>query len=367
MELLQGIWNSILNITSQFVIPDWASVIELLPVFVGVLVILFLLWAILRYRSLGPRRRRPGRVAPRTPPGLHMPGPTYAPFFAAGGAFLLFLGLVFPGPLLLLGVVGIVLSLLFWGREGLREYDHVAGEHPALPAVVHDGPPPGVHMPGPSFRPILASLGVFVLFLGLVFPGWILAVGVLFLIVALLGWLNDARKEYLATVAADRTGHLENGPAPGWPRLVVSLFTFLIIAAVAISAGWFPPRSAVGSTAAGSPGPGGSGAPAGSGGPAASGGGGGGLAVVAQNVMFDVKTLAAPADKAFTIQFDNKDAGTPHDLDILDSSGAKVFDGKDFPGPGQKAYDVPALKAGTYKFECSIHPALMNGQLTVGG
>ena len=50
-------------------------------------------------------------------------------------------------------------------------------------------------MPGPSFRPILASIGVFLLFLGLVFRGWILAVGILFLIVALLGWLNDARKE----------------------------------------------------------------------------------------------------------------------------------------------------------------------------
>jgi len=40
---------------------------------------------------------------------------------------------------------------------------------------------------------------------------------------------------------------------------------------------------------------------------------------------------------------------------------------KDFPGPAMKTVDVPALKAGTYKFECSIHPALMNGQLTVGG
>jgi plastocyanin len=72
-------------------------------------------------------------------------------------------------------------------------------------------------------------------------------------------------------------------------------------------------------------------------------------------------------DKPFTITLDNKDAGTPHDLDISDASGAKVFDGKDFPGPAVKAYDVPALKAGTYKFFCSIHPALMSGELTVGG
>lgn len=364
MELLQGIWKSILDITAQFVIPDWASIIALLPVFVGVVVILFAIWTFLRYRSLGPRRRRPGRLTPRTPAGLHMPGPTYAPLFAAGGAFLLFLGLVFPGPLLILGVVGIVLSLLFWGAEGLREYDHVAEVHPTLPAVVHDGPPPGVHLPGPTFRPILASLGVFVLFLGLVFPGWILAVGVVFVIVALLGWLNDARKEYVATVAADRTGHLENGPAPAWPRAVFSVFGFLIIVSVAISAGWFPPRSAVGGTATGSPAPGGSGGPAGPGG---SGGPGGGIVVVAHNVAFDTKTLSAPADKPFTIQFDNQDAGTPHDVDLLDASGKKVFDGKDFQGPAQKTYDVSPLPAGTYTFECSIHPQLMNGQLTAGG
>src|SRR5438093_256805 len=125
MEILQNLWNTILDITKQFVIPDWGALIALLPAFMGVVVILFLLWAVAKYRGINPRRRRPGRVAPATPPGIHMPGPTYAPFFGAGGTFLLFLGLVFPGPLLALGVIGMVLALLFWGREGLREY------HPA--------------------------------------------------------------------------------------------------------------------------------------------------------------------------------------------------------------------------------------------
>jgi plastocyanin len=358
VDLLQNIWKTILDITSQFVIPDWGALIALLPVFMGILVIAFFASTMLRYLRVGPSRRRPGRISPPPPAGVHMPGPTVAPFLAAGGSFVLFLGLVFPGPLLVLGLVALVLALLFWGKEGLREYDHVAEEHPALPAVVHPGPPPGVHVPGPSFRPILASLGVFVLFLGLVFPGWILAVGLLAVVTALLGWLNDARKEYNRTVRADKTGHLENGPAPGWPKVVVPLFAFLVVAAVAINAGWFPPKSAVGGTGGG-PTPSG---PAGSGGP-----GGGGIAITAQNIAFDKKTLSAPADKPFQIAFDNKDAGTPHDVDILDASQKKIFDGKDFPGPATKTYDVPALKAGTYKFECSIHPALMNGELTVGG
>jgi len=365
MELLQNIWKSILDITSMFVIPDWGAVIALLPVFMGVVVILFFLYVVARYRGVGPRRRRVGRITPPPPAGVHMPGPSLAPFLGAGGSFVLFLGLVFPGPLLAVGVVALLLALLFWGREGIREYDHLADE-PALPAVVHAGPPPGVHVPGPSFRPILASLGAFLLFLGLVFPGWILAVGLIALIASLLGWLSDARKEYVRTVRADMTGHLENGPDPAPPKTLVTVFALLVIAAVAINNGWFPPKSAVGGSAGA---PGASGPPAASGGPGGSGapGGAGGIAIAAQNVAFDQKTLRAPADKPFQILFDNKDAGTPHDVDILDGSGSKVFDGKDFPGPAQRTYDVPALKAGQYKFECSIHPALMNGELTVDG
>jgi plastocyanin len=355
MQLLQDLWNGILDLTKLLVIPDWGALIALLPVFMGAVVIVYLLTRIVMYRRLGPRRRRPGRIKPVTPAGVHMPGPTYAPVFAAVGTFLLFLGLVFSGWILVLGLIALVLGLLYWGREGLTDYDHVAGDHAQLPAVVHTGPPPGVHMPGPSFRPFLASLGVAVLFAGLVFGGWVLLVGLLFLITALLGWLNDARKEYKQVVRADTTGHLENDPAPGWPKAVLSVFSFLVVVAVALNAGWFPPRSATGTDGAtGSPAPSAATPP-------------GTLKVIAQNVKFQEATLSAPADQPLKLDFDNKDAGTAHDVDFLDAAGTPVYDMKAFPGPAEKSFDVPAMKAGTYKFECSIHPALMNGQLTVGG
>jgi cytochrome c oxidase subunit 2 len=72
------------------------------------------------------------------------------------------------------------------------------------------------------------------------------------------------------------------------------------------------------------------------------------LDLVAQNVKFDKTDLSAPANTPFTIHFDNRDPGTAHDVDILDASGAKVFDGKDFPGPAAQDYGVGALPAGTY-------------------
>jgi cytochrome c oxidase subunit II len=106
-----------------------------------------------------------------------------------------------------------------------------------------------------------------------------------------------------------------------------------------------------------------SGAPGASGAPPA--GGGTVLDITAKNVAFDKKELTAPANQPFTIHFDNQDAGTPHDVDILDASGKKVEDNKDFPGVAAKDYQEQPLPAGTYKFECSIHPTIMNGTLTV--
>ena len=106
-----------------------------------------------------------------------------------------------------------------------------------------------------------------------------------------------------------------------------------------------------------------SGEPAGSGAPPP--GGGTVVDLVASGVKFDKNEISAPANQPWTIKFDNQDAGTPHDVDILDTSGAKVVDNKDFEGVATKDYQIKPLPAGTYKFECSIHPQLMNGTLTV--
>jgi plastocyanin len=278
--MIEQAWSALLDFASKFVIPDWGSVIALLPVVLAIVVVLFLARMVYVYATVGPARVR----SPRRQPV----------------------------------------------------------------------PPAGVHLPGPSCAPFLVALGVFLLFLGLVFGGWLLLVGLVFTIVTLLGWLNDFRKEYRHVVDADRTGHIENEPAPAWPKKLLWTIAIVVFFAVILNLGILPPKSTAGEGEAG-------GSPAPSGPPPP-----GEIKITAEQVKFDVSKVNAPAGAPFKIVFDNKDVDTSHDVDILDADGKKVFDGKDFPGPKVETYDVPALDAGTYKFECSIHPALMNGELVAG-
>ncbi len=142
-------------------------------------------------------------------------------------------------------------SLLYWGREANREYDALEPP-PALPAVGAAGPPEGVHVPGPSFRPLLAAIAAAALLLGLVIAPVVFLAGVLMTVIGLLGWLNDARKEYREIVKADTTGHLENIPAPRFPTGTLIVFAVLFVGSLLIAGGVIPPRRRVGA-AAGAP------------------------------------------------------------------------------------------------------------------
>jgi plastocyanin len=373
--MLEQLWHSILELTSQFVIPDWGSLVALLPVGIVVIVGLGLAGTFYRLMTASPARRGKRRVAPATPGGIHMPGPSFAPIFAAIGTFLLLVGLVFGGVTIVLGAIALILTLLYWLAEGLRIYDHdVAPTTTVLPAVVHDGPPPGVHVPGPSWRPIVGALGTALLLLGLVFGEWLLAVGVIALILGLIGWLPDARKEYVKTVEADTTGHLENIPAPRPPVRQLTFLALLVVGAVVIQSGVFSSGSANGGTPAGSGGPAPSGGtasagPAGSGGPTGSGSAApgsqtGDVTIEAKNVAFSKASWTGPAGVPFTIAFTNQDPGTPHDVELTDSSGAVVFKGDIFNGVDTRIYQVPALPAGDYTFSCVVHPN-MTGTATL--
>ena len=86
--------------------------------------------------------------------------------------------------------------------------------------------------------------------------------------------------------------------------------------------------------------------------------------ISAANIAFDQTDVTAPADTPFAIEFTNNDAGVSHNVEIKDSTGATVFKGTIFAGVATQTYSVPALKAGTYPFNCTVHPS-MTGTITV--
>jgi mono/diheme cytochrome c family protein/plastocyanin len=87
------------------------------------------------------------------------------------------------------------------------------------------------------------------------------------------------------------------------------------------------------------------------------------VTIEASGIAFTTSTVTAPST-AFTLEFNNQDAGTPHNVQIKDSTGKVAFQTDTFNGVETRKFQVPALAAGTYPFVCTVHPTMM-GTLTV--
>jgi plastocyanin len=85
------------------------------------------------------------------------------------------------------------------------------------------------------------------------------------------------------------------------------------------------------------------------------------------NERYEQTAVIAPAGKPFQIAFENKDFSPRHNVAIRagDAAGPEVFKGELFFGQATRIYDVPALVAGSYVFECSIHYKTMTGTIEV--
>lgn len=135
------------------------------------------------------------------------------------------------------------------------------------------------------------------------------------------------------------------------------LSAILVAACSQASAGWTyvpaPSKTPAVASGSGSPGPSGSAAP--------SAAGPNVVQISALGVKFEQSTVTAPVDTPFQIQFDNKDAGTPHNVAIRtgDANGPEIFKGTVFSGVETRVYDVPALDAGAYAFVCDVHPTMI--------
>jgi plastocyanin len=107
--------------------------------------------------------------------------------------------------------------------------------------------------------------------------------------------------------------------------------------------------------------------------PAAGNGGGtatvtdGAVEVTAADLAFDVSTIEATAGGDFTITLVNDDSA-PHNISIYTEEGGDLIGsvGDTAEGGQTVTLDVSALEAGTYYFQCDIHPD-MNGSVVVGG
>jgi len=366
------LWNSILRVLEAFIIPDWGVLVSLIPLALAGLITLWLAATAYRFATLGPARRGRRRITPLPPPGVHMPGGSNAPILGAVGTGLLMGGLVTGGFLLWAGVLLLTLALLYWGREAVREYDHLQ-PRTMLPAVVHAGPPAGIHMPAPSFRPLLGAIGTTALLYGLVVldtpqpandqrPPLVLIVGAIILGWSLVGWLRDSRREYVETLRADQSGHLAALDAPGWPKRTLGAWLILLVVASLYQFGIVPPRPPASAAGPGAS-PGASGEP--SGGPSLPPGT---LEVTAKDIQLLVKELSVTAGTPFAIAFVNDDPPTVlHDIDIRAADGKTVLQNQaEIPGGSDILYRYTALEPGEYRFICSIHPIpSMTGTLSV--
>jgi len=92
--------------------------------------------------------------------------------------------------------------------------------------------------------------------------------------------------------------------------------------------------------------------------------------IAAAGLEFDTDTLSFPANEPVILTFDNQDdvnTTGPHNVSIYtdDTLAESLFKGDLVNGPASVEYQVPALEAGEYFFQCDVHPT-MTGTVSVG-
>jgi plastocyanin len=252
-------------------------------------------------------------------------------------------------PLIFSGLVVLTLAFIFWKW---RQADTV--NRPRLRPVVAPSPPPGVHLPGPSAWPFFVPVGLTIIFLGLVFNGWLVLLGILVSLLPLTGWLRDGGFEFRQVDAGHPPEPRTRDPARAIPRAAVGAYA--VIAALTLAGLTAPRIIAIANPVSPSP----SASPsAGPGGPPTT------VEITASNAQeFDTPSVTAAAAHPLTIHFVNSDTTAPHNVAIHDATPDGDWVGLPLADAGATAdYQTPPLPAGQYTFFCSVHPN-MEGTLT---
>jgi len=369
-DFIQAAREALLDVLAPLIMPDWGWLVTvILPLTFGGFVLLYVLYLYVRFRrnAWANVDRRPRRLTSRLtpPPGVHASAPSWWPVALSIGFFLALLGLVTSAGLLSLGIVITLLGGWGWLRSANREWrraelsaDHGPGAHavPAdgaavasvSPAYEHAiEPPPGVHMPAPSWWPVYASTAAFFALLGLVVNLALLLGGIVLALLAFVGWYVDSYRELKVAEGLVPRPHVRD-PLAVFPRILASVGVLTIVVSITFAVGpgvvaqLFPAQGA---------GPGGPAACA----PTDP------IEITAKNTTFSTKELCLPGDTFFEIVFHNEDAGIPHNIAILETG----FNGEVFNGVATMTYDMPPITPGTYRFICVVHPTSMFGTATV--
>ena len=405
-DFIQAVRDALLAVIQPIVMPDWGWLMTtVLPLALVALVLLYFVYLGLLYRrnAWANADRRPARLTGRLvpPAGVHESPPSWWPIQLSLGFFFLLLGYVSGAGLIFwIGVIVLLLGAWGWLRSANREWGRaevghggepvgpealhagpvtagalpapglaeLAGSVPvsraivpaesALPVAIgaggavtpamleHAEPPPGVHMPAPSWWPVYASLAAFFGLLGIVVSPALLVAGIILAILAAVGWYVDSYRELRVTEGVAPRPHVRD-PLAVFPRLLATIGTLTVVVGLAFTVG--PPilrgiLPAGGATGSASPSqclP--SSKPD----------------ITAKGIKFSTADLCLPANVPFQLVFHNEDQ-VQHNVSI-----GSLFSGEVFTGPADRTYDIPALAPGQYKFICVVHPTVMFGTAVV--
>ena len=88
------------------------------------------------------------------------------------------------------------------------------------------------------------------------------------------------------------------------------------------------------------------------------------IILVAQNITFDQDILTVPVGEEVTVTYEHLVSGVSHNLHVIVSS-ERNFSTVITSGPVTQTLTFTINEAGTYTFQCDVHPDVMNGTLTV--
>ena len=92
------------------------------------------------------------------------------------------------------------------------------------------------------------------------------------------------------------------------------------------------------------------------------------VTLVARNLAYDKRTIAASPSADMTVTLDNQDSGVLHNIAFYTnrSASTKIYIGELTAGPGKlvEKFKAPS-SAGNYFFRCDAHPDQMTGTFVV--